>query len=183
MCVSKVQHVMGWKTGCNRSRPVFFFDKHRNWQPKKFRICPTATGGLVFCSWVQSKFGLFCSPANWTCEHYSQANYPQTKNQPLGAQKHVEVLGLRWEWLNKVEEELGGKEWSCDVCRVLVAIVLDRSEKVYAVSFFIAVTLISAADWRNLCRAFADFPLPNPIFTAHSYFKVSACMGAFTNWR
>ena len=26
----------------------------------------------------------------------SQANYPQTKNRPPGAQKHVEVLGLRW---------------------------------------------------------------------------------------
>ena len=25
----------------------------------------------------------------------SQANYPQTKNRPLRAQKHVEVLGLR----------------------------------------------------------------------------------------
>ena len=25
-----------------------------------------------------------------------QANYPQTKNWPLRAQKHVEVLGLRW---------------------------------------------------------------------------------------
>ena len=24
MCVNKVQHVMGRKTGCNRSRPVFF---------------------------------------------------------------------------------------------------------------------------------------------------------------
>jgi hypothetical protein len=25
-----------------------------------------------------------------------QANYPQTKNWPLRAQKHIEVLGLRW---------------------------------------------------------------------------------------
>ena len=24
MCVSKVQHMTGWKTGCNQSRPVFF---------------------------------------------------------------------------------------------------------------------------------------------------------------
>ena len=47
-----------------------FFDKHCNWQPKKFRICANATGGPVFCSWVQSDFGLFSSPANWTCEHY-----------------------------------------------------------------------------------------------------------------
>ena len=55
-------------------RPVFsvfrFFDKCHNWQPKKFRICATATSGLVFCSWVQFDFGLFSSPANWTCEHY-----------------------------------------------------------------------------------------------------------------
>ena len=74
MCVSKVQHITGRKTGCNRSSPVFFgfrfFDKRRNWQPKNFRICATTTGGLVFCSWVQSDFGLFSSPANWNCKHY-----------------------------------------------------------------------------------------------------------------
>jgi hypothetical protein len=29
----------------------------------------------------------------------SQANYPQTNNWPLRAQKHVEVLGLRWVFL------------------------------------------------------------------------------------
>ena len=58
-------------TGLDRFFSVFrFFDKHHNWQPKKFRICATATGGLVFCSWVQSDFGLFSSPVNWTCEHY-----------------------------------------------------------------------------------------------------------------
>ena len=58
-------------TGLDRFFSVFrFFDKHRNWQPKKCRIWATATGGLVFCGWVQSDFGLFSSPANWTCEHY-----------------------------------------------------------------------------------------------------------------
>ena len=72
--MSKVQHMIGRKTGCNRSRPVFFsvfrfFDKCCNWQLKKFRICATATGGLVFFR-VQFDFGLFSGPANWTCEHY-----------------------------------------------------------------------------------------------------------------
>ena len=57
--------------GLDRFFSVFrFFDKCHNWQPKKFRICATATGGPVFCSWVQFDFGLFSSPANWTCEHY-----------------------------------------------------------------------------------------------------------------
>ena len=47
-------------TGLDRFFSVFrFFDKHCNWQPKKFRICATATGGPVFCSWVQFNFGLF----------------------------------------------------------------------------------------------------------------------------
>ena len=58
-------------TGLDRFFSVFrFFDKRRNWQPKKFRICATATSGPVFCSWVQFDFGLFSSPANWTCKHY-----------------------------------------------------------------------------------------------------------------
>ena len=46
------------------------FQQRCNWQPKNFRIFAPATGGLVFCSWVQFDFGLFSSPANWTCEHY-----------------------------------------------------------------------------------------------------------------
>ena len=37
--MSKVQHITGWKTSCNWSRPVFsvlqFFNKHHNWQPQK----------------------------------------------------------------------------------------------------------------------------------------------------
>ena len=86
MCVSKFQHITGRKTSCNRSRPVFFlvfrfFDKPCNWQPKKFRICATATGGLVFCSWVQFDFGLFSSPLNWTCERESETPpYPSPHN-------------------------------------------------------------------------------------------------------
>ena len=76
--MSKVQHMMGWKTSCNQSRPDFlvfqFFNKPCNWQPKIFRICATATGGPVFCSWVQFDFGLFSSPVNWTCEHYLRAS-------------------------------------------------------------------------------------------------------------
>ena len=58
-------------TGLDWFLSIFqFFNKCRNWQPKKFRICATATGGPVFCSWVQFDFGLFSSPANWTCKHY-----------------------------------------------------------------------------------------------------------------
>ena len=58
-------------TGLDRVFSVFrFFDKPHNWQPKKYRICVTATGGLVFYSWVQFDFSLFFSPVNWTCEHY-----------------------------------------------------------------------------------------------------------------
>ena len=76
MCVNKVQHMMGQKTSCNQSRPVFFavfwfFDKRLNWQLKNFRNCATATGGLVFCSWVQFDFSLFFGPVNWTCKHYT----------------------------------------------------------------------------------------------------------------
>ena len=80
MCMSKVQHIMGRKTGCNQSRLVFFsfffflfFDKPCNWQLKIFRICATATSGPVFCSWVQFNFGLFSvqqtGPVNtsWSC--------------------------------------------------------------------------------------------------------------------
>ena len=48
----------------------WFFDKPCNWQPKNFRICATATSGLVFCSWVQFDFGPFFGQANWTCKHY-----------------------------------------------------------------------------------------------------------------
>ena len=58
-------------TGLDRFFLVFwFFNKHRNRQPKNFRICATTTSGLVFYSWVQFDFGLFFSPANWTCKHY-----------------------------------------------------------------------------------------------------------------
>ena len=58
-------------TGLDRFFSVFQnFNKPHNWQPKKFRICATATGGPVFCSWVQFDFGFFFSPADWTCEHY-----------------------------------------------------------------------------------------------------------------
>ena len=58
-------------TGLDRFFSVFrFFNKPCTWQLKIFRICATATGGPVFCSWVQFDFGLFCSPVNWTCEQY-----------------------------------------------------------------------------------------------------------------
>ena len=47
-------------TGLDRLFSVFwFFNKHCNWQPKKFRICATATGGPDFCILVQFNFGLF----------------------------------------------------------------------------------------------------------------------------
>ena len=47
-------------TGLDQFFSVFqFFDKSCDWQPKNFRICATATSGLVFCSWVQFDFGLF----------------------------------------------------------------------------------------------------------------------------
>ena len=62
-------------TGLDRFSSVFrLFDKCHNWQPKKFRICATATGGPVFCSWVQFYFSLFSSPANWTFKHYLEDN-------------------------------------------------------------------------------------------------------------
>ena len=74
-------------TSLDRFFSVFrFFNKRRNWQLKIFRICATATGGLVFCSWVQFDFGLFSSPANWTCEHY-QGGIPG-KVQPGGGARN-----------------------------------------------------------------------------------------------
>ena len=52
-------------TGLDRFFSVFwFFDKHRNWQPKKFRICATATGGPVFAVGFSSISVFF--PVQWT---------------------------------------------------------------------------------------------------------------------
>ena len=90
MCMSKVQHITGRKTGCNQSRPVFsvfqFFDKPCNWQPKIFRICATAPGGLVFFSWVQFNFGLFFSV---------QQTGPANTTQLTKAQKAARTKALR----------------------------------------------------------------------------------------
>ena len=79
-------------TGLDRFFSVFrFFDKHRNWQPKKFRICATATGGPVFCGCVQSDFGLFSSPANWTCKHYPHVFQSEFEG-PWPSQKDLHLL-------------------------------------------------------------------------------------------
>ena len=60
-------------TGLNRSFSVFkYFWKHGNWQLDWTQLWATATGGPVFCSWVQFGFGHIFSPVNWTCKHYWQ---------------------------------------------------------------------------------------------------------------
>ena len=68
-------------TGLDRFFSVFrFFSTNiATGNRKKIRICATATGGPVFCSWVQFDFGLFSSPANWTCEHYQEVCFSSPK--------------------------------------------------------------------------------------------------------
>ena len=75
MCVSKVQHMTGWKTGCNRARPVYFgfsnFQQMSQLATEKFQnLCNhnwwsglLRLGSVRFRSFSVQQTG----PANTTC--------------------------------------------------------------------------------------------------------------------
>ena len=76
--MSKVQHMTGRKTSCNRSRPVFlfrFFDFSTNiatgnWKISEFvQLQPVVQSFAVGFSLISVFFPV---PENWTCKHYNQ---------------------------------------------------------------------------------------------------------------
>ena len=114
-------------TGLDRFFSVFqFFDKHCNWQPKKFRICATTTSGPVFCSWVQFNFCLFSSPANWTCEHYSQSI---ACTLLLALRSHQRILRSMHEWAMNIKEKWVFVQWTQASISVMLVVWLFHAKR------------------------------------------------------
>ncbi|EDR12673.1 uncharacterized protein LACBIDRAFT_323311 [Laccaria bicolor S238N-H82] len=96
MCTSKVQYVMRRKTGCNRSKPVFFgfYIFTKTWQ--------LATGLITNVgNWQLEKTGLWFSPVQ------SYTGPANTKWKQFGLWLHLgfdpypgELQWLKVSWLN-----------------------------------------------------------------------------------